>query len=76
VAVDHPDVVARLTKDIEAFEASLAPAPPVLVSAAPHDHAGWEKMWRGVAAAGAVAFGSVALLVYASVLAVRRLRPR
>lgn len=50
VAAEHPDVVARLAKEIQDFEASQGAAPPVLVAAAPHDHLGWEKMWRGVAA--------------------------
>src|SRR4029453_17700052 len=63
VAAEHPDVVQRLPKEIEAFDASLSPARPVLISAAPYDHTGWEKMWRGVAAAAAVVFGSAALLL-------------
>ena len=76
VAAEHPDVVERLTKEIEAFDASLSPARPVLISAAPYDHTGWEKMWRGVAAAAAVVFGSAALLLLAGVLLFRRLRRR
>jgi arylsulfatase A-like enzyme len=73
VAADHPDVVARLSQEIDAFEASLHPATPILVGAAPHDHGGWEKMWRGVAIAGALAFGTLALLLLVSWLVVRRL---
>jgi arylsulfatase A-like enzyme len=76
VAGDHPDVVARLSKQIEAFNASLSPAVPVRVSAAPYDHTGWEKLWRGVAMAGAVAFGSLALLLFACFRAIRWLRRR
>ena len=76
VAAEHPDVVERLTKEIEAFDASLSPARPVLISAAPYDHTGWEKMWRGVAAAAAVVCGSAALLLLAGVLLSRRLRRR
>lgn len=76
VSADHPDVVARLSKEIESFEASLDAPPPVLVGAAPYDHLGWEKMWRGVALAMAVAFGAVALLLFAIYRVVRRLRRR
>jgi len=74
VAADHPDVVGRLSKDIDAFEASLVPATPVLISAAPYDHLGWEKLWRGVAVGMAVAIGSVALLAFATFRVVRWLR--
>ncbi len=76
VAADHSDVVARLTKEIEDFDASLTPETPVLIAAAPHDHRGWEKLWRGVAEAGAVAFGVLALVLYASYRVVRRLLRR
>jgi hypothetical protein len=34
VAVEHPDVVASLSKEIDAFNASLSPAPPVRIGAA------------------------------------------
>jgi arylsulfatase A-like enzyme len=76
VAADHPDVVARLTKEIEAFDASLSPATPVLIAAAPYDHRGWEKLWRGVAEAGALAFGAMALVLFAAYRIVRRLLRR
>jgi arylsulfatase A-like enzyme len=76
VAAEHPDVVSRLSKEIEAFDASLSPAEPVLPAAAPYDHTGWEKLWYGVATAAVVAFGSVALLLFVTVLAIRRLRRR
>lgn len=77
VAAAHPDVVARLTKQIEEFEASLEDAPPpVLVGAAPHDHRGWEKMWRGVATAAALAAGAAAIVLFATYRVVRRLLRR
>lgn len=76
VAADHPEVVARLEQEIERFEASLAPAVPVRVAAAPQDHLGWEKLWRGVAAAAAVAFAALAAVVLALWLLVRTLRRR
>jgi arylsulfatase A-like enzyme len=73
VAAEHPEVVASLSKEIENFEASLSPAVPVLVSAAPYDHTGWGNLWFGVGAAAAVAFGSLAILLVIAVAAVRRL---
>ena len=76
VSSDHPDLVARLSKEIDAFDASLMPEKPVLISAAPHDHLGWEKLWRGVAEAGLVAFTVTALLLYAGVRLLRRLLRR
>jgi hypothetical protein len=69
-------VVARLSKEIEAFDASLAPAAPVRVSALVDDHTGWEKLWRGVAIAAVVAFGAVVLLLFVGFRTVRRLRRR
>jgi arylsulfatase A-like enzyme len=71
VAAQHRDVVQRLESEIQSFEATLGSAPPVLVGAAPHDQLGWERMWRGVAAAGAVAAG-VALLALVVVYRVVR----
>jgi arylsulfatase A len=76
VSADHPDVVARLSQEIEVFKTSLSPASPVLIGAAPHDHGGWEKMWRGVAAAAAVAFGAAAILLFASYRVIRSLLRR
>ena len=35
VAAEHPDVVARLAQEIDDFNASLAPAVPARVGAAP-----------------------------------------
>ena len=74
VAVEHPDVVASLSKEIDAFNASLSPAPPVRIGAAPHDRGGWEKIWRGVAVAAALTIGAMALLLFATIRAVRWLR--
>jgi arylsulfatase A-like enzyme len=76
VAAEHPEVVARLANAIEAFDASLSPAPPVLIGAAPYDHLGWEKLWRGVAAGFAVMLGALALLLVAGVWALRWVRRR
>lgn len=76
VAAEHPDVVARLTREIADFDASLAPAVPVRVVAAPYDHTGWGSLWLGVSIAGAVAFGSLALVLFAAVRTVRWLRHR
>jgi arylsulfatase A-like enzyme len=73
VSADHPDVVARLSKEIADFDASLSPPPPVLISAAPEDHNGWEKLWWGVAEAAALAFGVVALVLFAIYRMIRRL---
>jgi hypothetical protein len=64
VAGAHPDVVDRLEREIAAFTAAASPAPVVRVDAAPHDHTGWERMWRGVAEAALVAaFVTVAIVL-------------
>jgi len=76
VAAQHPDVVARLSKEIDAFNAALSPEVPARVLAAPYDHTGWEKLWRGVALAGVVAFGSLALLLFVAIRALRWWRRR
>jgi len=76
VAAEHPDVVDRLTKSIAAFDASLAPATPVQISAAPQDHTGWEKMWRGVAITAVLVFGSLAMLLFVILRFLRRLLRR
>ena len=66
VAAAHPDVVDRLEREVAAFAAAASPAPVVRVDAAPHDHTGWDRMWRGVAEAALVA----ALVPVAIVLAI------
>jgi arylsulfatase A-like enzyme len=71
VSAAHPDVVERLSKEIESFDASLSPAQPVRISAAPYDHTGWGSLWRGVGAAALAAFAALALLLYASSRAIR-----
>ncbi len=76
VAADHPDVVARLSAEIDSFNAALAPAPPVLVMAAPYDHTGWENIWRGVATVALLALALVGLMTYATFRAIRRWRRR
>jgi len=72
----HPEVVTRLEREIEAFEATLEPAEPILVRAAPHDHGGWEKLWLGVAAGGAVTLAALVIVLVAAVRALRGLRRR
>ena len=76
VASEHPDVVERLKKMIADFDAALSPAEPVLIAAAPYDHTGWEKLWRGVAITATLVFGSLAILLFLVVLALWRLRRR
>jgi len=76
VAAEHPDVVARLSKEIDDFNASLSPAAPVLVSAAPYDHTGWARLFRSLATAAAVLLTSLIVLLYVSVRVVRRLLRR
>jgi len=71
VAARHPGVVARLSEEIERFEAGAAPATPVRVSAAPRDSRGWEKLWRGVGAAAAVVVAALVLALFAIVRAIR-----
>ena len=73
VAAEHPDVVARLSREIQDFDASLSPAPPVRIAAAPEDHRGWEKLWWGVAEAAGVSLGVVVLVLFASYRIIRRL---
>jgi arylsulfatase A-like enzyme len=72
VAAAHPDVVDRLERDVVAFTAGAHPAPVVPVVAAPEDHTGWERMWRGVAAAGLVAAAVAFAIVLAIAWVVRR----
>jgi hypothetical protein len=72
VAAAHPDVVARLEGEVAAFTAGAHPAPVVPVVAAPEDHTGWGKMWRGVVAAGLVAAGVALAIVLATAWVVRR----
>jgi arylsulfatase A-like enzyme len=74
VSADHPDIVARLSQDIEAFERSVTAEVPVRVSAAPYDHTGWGNLWRGVATGGVIVIGSIGLFVFASWRAIRWLR--
>jgi len=49
LADDHPDVVDRLQRLIDIFHRNTIPGKPVMVSAAPADHHGWERMWMGIA---------------------------
>jgi len=74
VAAAHPDVVARLRGEIDEFLASAHAPPPVLVSAAPEDHHGWEKMWTGVAEGMLLAAAVVVAAVWLLVRAIRSLR--
>jgi arylsulfatase A-like enzyme len=49
---EHPDVVDRLQRLIDDFRANTIAGKPVMVSAAPADHHGWERMWFGIALTG------------------------
>jgi arylsulfatase A-like enzyme len=74
VAAAHPDVVARLTEEIDRFEASGGFAEPVRIGAAPADARGWKRLARSVAVLAAVAFAALVGVLYALVRAVRRFR--
>lgn len=76
VSSDHPEVVARLADEIARFDAALAPAVPVRVTAAPYDHTGWERLWRGLGLVAAIGVGAVLLVLVAVVLLIRRWRRR
>lgn len=76
VSAAHPDVVQRLSDDIARFEASLDAAVPVRMQAAPYDHTGWERLWRGLGMVAGLVAAVAGLLVLAVVLVVRRLRRR
>lgn len=76
VSADHPDVVARLSDEIARFEAALDPATPVLPSAAPSDHAGWERLVRGLGVVVAIVVGGVGLVLIGVVVVFRRWRRR
>jgi arylsulfatase A-like enzyme len=76
VAAEHPEVVARLSAEIDSFNAALAPAAPVLVMAAPYDHTGWENLWRGVIMVALMGLVLIALFVYAIFRVIRRWRRR
>jgi arylsulfatase A-like enzyme len=72
VAAAHPDVVERLERLVATFTTQASPAPVVRVDAAPHDHTGWGRMWRGVAEAAAVGLLVPLALVLAIAWALRR----
>lgn len=76
VSAEHPDVVERLSGEIARFDAALDPAEPVLVSAAPYDHTGWERLWRGVGMVTGITVLTLALPVVAVVVVLRRWRRR
>lgn len=76
VSAAHPDVVRRLSDEIARFEAALDPATPVLTTAAPYDHAGWERLWRGLAVVAGIALLAVALPIVVLVVLFRRWRRR
>jgi arylsulfatase A-like enzyme len=76
LADELPEIVARLQKEIDDFEAHASPATPVRVSAAPEDHRGWERMWRGVGAAAAVVVASTVVLLCMILRVLRRMRSR
>ena len=68
--------MARLRKEIDDFETHAVPAKPVLVSAAPEDHRGWEKLWRGIAEAGAIMLVATVVVLIALVRTIRWLLRR
>ncbi len=76
VSAEHPDVVERLSGEIARFAAALDPAEPVLVSAAPYDHTGWERLWRGIGIVTGITLLTFALPVVAAALLFRRWRRR
>jgi arylsulfatase A len=76
VSAEHADVVQRLSDEIAGFEASLDPATPVLMAAAPYDHTGWGRLWGGLAVVAGLALVAAGLVVVAVVLVVRGLRRR
>jgi arylsulfatase A len=76
VSSEHADVVARLTDEIARFEATLDPAVPVRVTAAPYDHSGWERLWRGIGLVAALYLGALLLVLLGLLLLVRRWRRR
>ncbi len=76
LASEHPEIVARLRQEIDDFEARASPATPARVSAAPEDHLGWERMWRGIGAAAALVLVLAAALLFVVFRVIRRLRSR
>jgi arylsulfatase A len=67
LADEHPEVVDRLQKLLDDFEANTVPGKPVMVSAAPADRRGWEKMWRGIGLTLLLVSLAAGLLIYLSV---------
>jgi arylsulfatase A-like enzyme len=45
---ERPEVVDRLKRLVDAFEAKTVPGRPVMVTASPADRGGWERMWMGI----------------------------
>jgi arylsulfatase A-like enzyme len=76
VSAEHRDVVERLSDEIARFDAALDPAVPVRMSAAPYDHTGWERLWRGIGMVAGIVVGAAGILVVAVVLLIRRWRRR
>ena len=64
LADEHPDVVDRLQKLIDHFNATTIPGKPVMVSAAPADLHGWERMWMGIGLTGFLVFVFAVFLMY------------
>lgn len=67
LAGEHPEVVDRLQRLIDDFDANTIPGKPVMVSAAPADHRGWEKMWRGIGLTLFLVSLAAGLLIYLGV---------
>jgi arylsulfatase A len=64
LADEHPDVVDRLQRLIDDFNTNTIPGKPVMVTAAPADHHGWEKMWMGIGLTAFLVFILVLFLMY------------
>jgi arylsulfatase A-like enzyme len=76
VSAEHADVVARLSDEIARFDAALDPPAPVLGAAAPYDHNGWERLWRGVGIVAGITLLTIGLVVFAVAFLFRRWRRR
>jgi arylsulfatase A-like enzyme len=64
LADEHPEVVDRLRALIDDFEGATTPGRPVMVSAAPADRRGWEKMWMGIGLTAVLVLTVFLLLLY------------
>jgi hypothetical protein len=63
LADEYPEVVDRLQRLIDDFSARTVPGKPVMVSASPADHHGWERMWFGIGLTGFLLLMTVVFLI-------------